>query len=317
MIRKGLSLALIAAVFAPAIARAQTPATAFTYGKKDDVKEVIWKASAQAGFILTTGNSNTITLSGGAAASRNDGWNKIALEVAGAYAESTILTPALNAPASSKDAMGNLQIGSADDYKKYVVNTSKVTAANVIGKGRYDRFFTENNSGYLTLYGGLDQPAAKDWFIGGQIGYARTVVKNSMNLLNAEVGYDFSDVQYAAAGATGTNVLLHSIRVFIGYELKLTADTAITAAVEALINGNNVTIAGNHYGFGEASRLTGKIGLATKIYKNISFRFGFTAKYDNAPGPLSAPAGIVFVNYTPTVQKLDTITEAALVITFL
>src|SRR5262249_34859043 len=72
-----------------ATASAQEPK--FEYGKKEEVKEVEWKATASAGVIATTGNSRTVTLSGSALISRKDGDNKIALEAAGAYARSDIL----------------------------------------------------------------------------------------------------------------------------------------------------------------------------------------------------------------------------------
>src|SRR5262245_16177983 len=83
--RIGIALLLLAA--APALAADPK----WEYGKQDEVKKVEWKASAQLGFIITTGNANSVSVSAGGVGSRYDGWNKISLEVAGSYAKSTIL----------------------------------------------------------------------------------------------------------------------------------------------------------------------------------------------------------------------------------
>src|SRR4249920_3541126 len=65
----------------------------FVYGKPDDLKDVKgveWHATAEGGLVLTTGNSETITASGGFKVSRKTGANKLALEASGAYARSSI-----------------------------------------------------------------------------------------------------------------------------------------------------------------------------------------------------------------------------------
>ena len=60
---------------ADASAQDQVPVVKQEFGKQEEVKEVIWKASASAGFSISTGNASVMTLSGGATASRNDGAN--------------------------------------------------------------------------------------------------------------------------------------------------------------------------------------------------------------------------------------------------
>ena len=268
---------------------------------------VVWKASAQAGLILTTGNSNGLSVSGAANASRNDGTNKITLDVAGAYARSTVLTPTAAAVAANV-------IASPSD----IAHVTSTTAANVLGKFRYDRFFTENNSIYGDVFAGLDDPAGKNLFVGGQAGYRRQIYNSERNLLAVEVGYDFTYTDYA--DPKQAYVILHSARLYAGYNLTLTKDTALTTSFETLVNFNSADVAGIHYGFGAATRFTGKTALTTKLYKNISFRFSFTARYDNAPGELpalSVPYATGPMAFTPLADKLDTITEAGLVVTFL
>src|SRR2546421_11399268 len=65
----------------------------FEYGKKDelkDVKGVEWHATAEGGIVLTTGNSETTTASGGFKVSRKTGANKLAIEASGAYARTSV-----------------------------------------------------------------------------------------------------------------------------------------------------------------------------------------------------------------------------------
>src|SRR5262245_5778784 len=83
------SLPLLFVIAVPLAARAGDPK--WEYGKQVEVKQVEWKASAQLGFLINTGNANSISWSAGGLFSRNDGWNKLSLEVGGSYAKSTIL----------------------------------------------------------------------------------------------------------------------------------------------------------------------------------------------------------------------------------
>src|SRR5438105_4801681 len=84
-------LVLASTLLAAPPARADEPK--FEYGKHaevKDVKGVEWKASAQGGLILTTGNSQVTTASLGADVSRRQGNNKFQLSLGGAYAKSDV-----------------------------------------------------------------------------------------------------------------------------------------------------------------------------------------------------------------------------------
>ena len=80
--------------------------------------------------------------------------------------------------------------------------------------------------------------------------------------------------------------------------------------------------------------MTAKTGITTTLWKNLSFGFSFGLRYDGAPAPLKAPKGGAFWTgnaadagmdaglmakpaFRPFVQKVDTLTEATLVVTFL
>jgi putative salt-induced outer membrane protein YdiY len=296
--KPSLGLALAALCVASA-AHGQEPK--FEYGKKEEVKEVEWKASASAGFVLTTGNSRTLTLSGSAAASRKAGDDKLGLEAAGAYARSDVLV------FTDKDMSGTIGPGEID-------RETQTTAKNWLVKLRYDRFFAEKNSGYLAGKVGADEPAGKTLYGGGQIGYSRQLYKDEQHEVLAEIGYDFSYESYVAPNTK--NQAIHSARLFAGYTGKLTEDTGLLANVEALFNLNEETGPTGDISSFEDTRVIAKTALTTKLAKHIDFRFAFTLKFDNAPAAL--PTKIPFaMGFVPLADTVDTQTEATLIVNFL
>ena len=77
---RSLALSVIGLSLMAAPALADDPK--FEFGKAEEVKEVKaveWDASAEFGLVLTTGNSEVTTMSGGAKASRKTGKNKLAI----------------------------------------------------------------------------------------------------------------------------------------------------------------------------------------------------------------------------------------------
>ncbi|HMY59193.1 MAG TPA: DUF481 domain-containing protein [Pseudomonadota bacterium] len=293
---------------APALAQDQVPVVKQEFGKQEEVKEVIWKASASAGFSISTGNASVMTLSGGANASRNDGTNKIALGIKGIYGVTDIVV--------FTDANGNKV---ADDESELTVDRKR-TAALLLGTFRYDRFFSKNNTGYLMASAGLDLPASKQFMGGGQIGYSRQLVNTKMHLLSAELGYDFNYTKYIVPDVPpanfAENVFLHSARIFAGYVLSVADHTSVEANVEALVNFNTAHIGDRDVGAGSATRVNGQLAFTTKVWKALSLRAATMLRYNNAPGLTTAFA------YDPNFagrynQKLDTLTELQLVVNFL
>ncbi len=311
------------------------------FAKPDEVKKgVEWKASATAGVTVAAGNSNVVNISGGAQASRNDGKNKVGLELNGVYATTT--TQALKP--------GKTSAMSADD----VQSSRDTTAGFFLGKLRYDRFFTKRNSVYLAAFGGLDLLAGKKATAGAQLGYAREIVKTKAHDLSGEAGVDYGYTAYVQPDGVpmpmstpfSDSVHLASGRLFLGYLLTLTENTSVNASFEALINFNPAAIgdrvnyddpayAGKinpftglpggdaRAGFAQATRWNAKVGLTTKIWKTISFRAAETLRYDNSPAlgkvPFTAPAGLMppIVSEDRYYQKLDSLTEVNLVVNFL
>jgi Protein of unknown function, DUF481 len=196
-------------------------------------------------------------------------------------------------------------------------------------KGRYDRFFTANNSGYASASAAADTIAGKSFYSAGQVGYSRQLLKNESNLLVAEIGYDFSYERYVAQpGKTLDPVSIHSARVFLGETLKLSQVTGANASVEALFNlnreGSAIDVETGAPGVAafKDTRVIGKIGLTTTLFGRLSAGFSIALKYDQNPAPRPVPSGAPpGIGYAPGFQPFadttDTIAEANLIYTFL
>ncbi len=72
----------------------------------------------------------------------------------------------------------------------------------------------------------------------------------------------------------------------------------------------------------EDTRVNGKLGLTTTLYKRMSISFGFLLRYDQNPAPLPIPSGsppnaAFQMGFVPFSDRVDTQTSATLVYTFL
>ena len=199
--------------------------------------------------------------------------------------------------------------------------TNIETNNNWFTKGRYDRFFTPNNSGYVSAQAAGDEVAGKTFYGGGQIGYSRQVYKSEMHLLVAELGYDLSYERYVQnPGTTHDPVTVHSARIFAGETLTLTKATGITASVEALFNLNKEGSA-LQYPSGATgvdpfkdTRVNGKLGLTTTLYKRMSISFGFLAQVRSESGAAPHPVGLAAerglrAGFVPFADRVDTQTD--------
>ncbi|HVZ86631.1 MAG TPA: DUF481 domain-containing protein [Polyangia bacterium] len=320
---------LLSSILFASVAAAQT-APKFEYGKPDDVKPadptkpappptVEWRAQAKGGFTMTSGNSQTTGIVFGTDVSRKEGNNKLTLNGNVAYGRSNVITPVyvLDPVTAMPTAISG------------IARTEETTNNNWLVRGRYDRFFTANNSGYVSGQAAADEIAGKSFFGGGQAGYSRQLYKSAVHLTVLEIGYDFSYERYVQSpGTTHDPVAIHSARVFAGETLTLTKATGINASAEAFFNLNkegaalDVNTGTPGVDPFHDIRVNAKVGLTTTIWKRLSIAFGFTLKYDENPAPLpipsGAPAGIGYVaGFQPFADKVDTLTEATLIYTFL
>ena len=273
----------------------------FEFGKADDVKdveEVDWTATAEAGLLLTTGNSESVTATAGGSATRLDPKNKLVLSVALAYARSTVLI------AADGDGSGTIGPDEIDEQRSTTANSWQV-------KLRYDRFLTALNSLYAAGVVGADRPAGKELVGGGQVGYSRGLFKNERHEAVAEVGYDFTYEDLTA----GDPLAIHSARLFTGYKGQVRTDTSVEGSVEVLSNLNTLDTVPEESGAFDDTRVTGLASLNTKLTDAVSFTFSFTLKYDRVPAPRAPFPGVPFdPGFVPLAEELDTITKATLIV---
>lgn len=298
-----LSRLALAAALVPAVALADP---AFSFNKPDDTKEVVWNVQAKAGLLLSGGNSQSVSLSAGGTASRKSDDNRFLLEAGVAYARSQLRI--------AQDTDNNGTIGPSE-----IETTTQTTTQAWNVAGRYDRFFGgDANSAFLAARFSSDKPAGKDLLAGGQIGYSRRIYKNDRFETLGELGYDYTSEKDTGLDA----VSIHSLRGFLQQSIRLSDTANFVLKVEALENLNsedapyepdhNTTVPS----FADL-RVNGGAALNVAINTRFSIALGFTLKYDNAPA-LRPPFALPYdADYTPFADKLDTLTEAALVVTLL
>jgi hypothetical protein len=276
---------------------------------------VEWKAQAKGGFLFTSGNSQTTNGTFGVVSSRKEGKNKLALEGMVAYGRSNVLVPVFD-PAAPTTII---------DLDRREVETTNMWNT----KGRYDRFITDNNAAFGAGLVSADKIAGKSLVGGVQAGYSRQLVKSSLHLLVAELGYDFSHERYVQQPMRMVEpVSIHSGRVYVAETLKVSNDTGATASVEALFNlnreGSALNASTGMLGVDafKDTRVVGKVGLTTTFWKALSIGLGFTLKYDQNPAPRPIPSGSpagsgYAVGFQPFANKTDILGEATLIYTFL
>jgi putative salt-induced outer membrane protein YdiY len=300
----GVAVVVVCALAVSARAQAQPT---FEHAKPEEAAEVAkvqgveWKASAQAGLVMTTGNSRSTSFSGGGTASRKAGNDKFQLEAGAVYVTADVLVAA--------DGNGNGTIEEGE-ISRAEATTSEAWSAKV----RYDRFLTEQNALFAAARILADQPAGKELLGGGQVGYSRLLIKTDAHQVTAEVGYDFTYEDYVA---TGDAVNIHSARVFAGYAGKLTPNTGVEGSVETLVNLNKEDTPTGEVDAFEDTRVVGKAALTAQLFEDIAFRFGFTLQYDQAPAPAPPFALPYAAGFVPLADEVDTKTEATLIINFL
>jgi hypothetical protein len=290
---------LAAAIVLAAPSAMAQPAPKFEFGKSEEVekvKEVEWTAQAEAGIVFTTGNAETTTISAGLKASRKTGQNKLSIEGSMTYAKSG--TRVL------QDNNGN---GMIDDESE-ITTVDTTTAESYAAKLRYDRFLTKHNSLYVAALASRDEPAGKEKALGVQAGYSRQIYKTEKAEAVAEIGYDFSREDLTV----GKSLSIHSARAFVGFKAEMTEGTTVDASFEVLTNLNEEDLpTGKDGGFGKDTRLNGKVGISSKIGKNLSVQTSIELKYDHRPGPL--PIKGLAMGFVPEASNLDTIMKASLI----
>lgn len=309
MYKSGLvSAAIVGAMVVMAAPAAAQPTPKFEYGKAAEVeavKAVEWTASAEAGIVFTTGNSETTTATGGVHATRKTGQNKLSLDGTLTYAKSGI-----RVFDAESDRNGNGILESEDEIR----TVSTETAEAMMARLRYDRFLTKHNSLFAAAIGARDVPAGKEGVYGAQLGYARQLYKTDTAETTAELGYDFSRENLIV----GDTLNIHSARAFIGHKDELTTGTSLIASVEALTNLNSLTLpTGRDGGAGKDTRVNGLVAVSAKLGKSLSIQTSVELRYDHRPGPLKIDTAMVAPGFVPEATHLDATMKASLIYTFL
>jgi hypothetical protein len=299
MLRLSITTALLCA--AATAAFAQNPK--FEFGKAEEVAKVKgteYTASAEAGVVFTTGNSETTTITAGAKASRKTGNNKVSAEGNVTYARSAVRV--------GEDMNAN---GTIDDASE-IVTESSTTAEQLAIKVRYDRFLTEFNSLFVAALASRDLPAGKEAVYGGQLGYSRQLYKSKTAEAVGEFGYDYSHEDLVAGDA----VEIHSARAFVGYKAEMTEGATFDTSIEALTNLNHETLPTRTEGadLGQDTRINFKASVSAKVSERLSVQTSIEAKYDNRPAPASIKG--LAPTFVPEASKLDTLMKASLIYTF-
>lgn len=285
LLSKIVAIASIACL--PSLAWAQDPKFQYADQKAKEelaaAKDIEWKAVAQAGILIATGNAPLRSFTGGVSAFRKANQNKFQIEAGATLVNAYVVTGVVDGEA---------------------IRAQQVLSRALWARGRYDRFLTASDTLYAT--GGYlkDDPAGKRHVAGGQIGYSRLVLTGAPGELVTEIGYDFS----YEIPLQGDGLDIHSARVFAGYTRKLGAETSLDASAEGLFNVNQTSAEIDPL---EDIRLFGKLGVTTKLLADISLRVGFEARYDNVPAELA------FMGLPYQAEKLDTKADASIIVNFL
>lgn len=162
------------------------------------------------------------------------------------------------------------------------------TVGNVQGKGRYDRFFLVDWTGFFGVQARNDKFQGLDLRLQLDPGFGYYVVNEPKQLLWAELGYDYlhdirrneDRIVLDKTGQPTGEVLdktntVHSGRAFVGYENQLNDAVTLTLGVEYLQGFSNTDVRRLNNDFKVSSKLGSGLSLATSI----------SVRYDSAPLP--------------------------------
>lgn len=291
--------AALAVALTASLALADDPK--WVYGKPEDTKgAAVWKSNVQAGLLVSTGNARSVSASAGGLIARSDGVNKVELDANGSYIQSVL-------PVAIKDPTTGKAVGIDEE--------SKITTQLWNTKLRYDRFLTGHDAVFAAGVATGNIPAGIRVAAGAQLGYSRQLVKNALHDLAVEGGYDFTYQR----NLIPPELSIHSLRLFLGYNLTVSKTFGFQAGVEGLFNLTNLP---GYYEspmvrpFGN-TRVNANAAVTAKVWKNLSFQASWLMKYTTDPAPVVLTGVANGPGFEPRAQRLDTITNLSLVLTLL
>jgi putative salt-induced outer membrane protein YdiY len=178
------------------------------------------------------------------------------------------------------DITGIYGLAAVRDATTNAFSSWNPNAGNVFGQLRYDFFMTPDDALVAAVQVRHDRFAGLELRFQGQLGYLRNFVNEENHRLWAEAGYDltYDSFFYEPAAATAVpppmaNQVVHSARVFLGYDNHLNEAVTFLTGVEALFD------------FEDASnvRLNVISELRSKIGSNFQVSLQHTLRFDGVP----------------------------------
>ena len=255
-------------------------------------KPTVYKANVTLGLVWVAGNAQSIGTSGTALFSVKHYNNEFTFNGGYAYVQSQF----------SKYGDGG------------PLTDEKTTAENWLIKGRYDRYFLEKNTVFVSMEASGNPPAGYVYRVEPQVGYARIFWKSARQLFRGELGFDYTR-EHRVDGSNPQDVDYYSGRLFLFYENKFTPYASFSEGLEMLEAFNDY----------DAFRLNSLTSLSSTIYKNISLKLNFKLMFNNDPAPRPIAKLIDPATMMPPMltgddlyfQKVDTQLDLVLAITFL
>jgi putative salt-induced outer membrane protein YdiY len=156
---------------------------------------------------------------------------------------------------------------------------------NLNARARYDFFMSRMDALFLATVFRWDPFAGIDRRNQGQIGYLRYFLREDKHRFWGEVGYDLTADNYGpvegkpdAVLPVDENVLVHSARLFAGYDNQLNAALTYVGGLEALFNVEE----------SKDVRLNFSNALRSAIAGNFSLELKLTLAFDNVPATTDA-----------------------------
>lgn len=164
------------------------------------------------------------------------------------------------------------------------------TSANFNAKARYDFFFTRMDGVFAASAFRWDHFAGLDARVQGQLGYLRYLLREENHRFWGEIGYDLTYDNYYPlpnpafdpdmdegpdnlARIDQGDAVIHSARLFFGYENKLNAVLTYVGGLEGLLNVEEP----------KDTRVNFDNALRSSIATNLQLELKFTLAFDNVP----------------------------------
>lgn len=243
---------------------AQFTETARTEAPEED--SISW--NLMAGGVFNSGNTRSWTLTAGTHFGLVRGMHGLTIDWVFAYGRAAL--PIEEAPGTFREPQD-------------VTRNSNAAL-------RYDLYLTENDAFFVSLRHRWDTFAGLDTRLQAQIGYLRNIINQENQRFWGEIGYDFTfdnfdpenrpNPNFDPANPNGESEFLpdtdivHSARLFLGYNNKLNENVVFLTSLEALFDLED--FAGN-------IRLNYAASLQVTVVDSLQLGIGFLLLYDQEP----------------------------------